>query len=153
MTSPTELPLRQRVARIAPFFSGTRTGFVLAIIGSVVAASTEPLVPALLRIVLDKGWKDSSFPVWMVPAAIIGLTALRGLAGFIANYGLSWAANRGVIAIRSSMFDRILDAHPSLFTSQSASSLINAVTYQVQGAATQIVFSLQGLVRDSLTLL
>ena len=48
----------------------------------------------------------------------IGLTAIRGLAGFLSQYGLAWAANRGTMQMRQAMFQRVLDAEPALFTPQ-----------------------------------
>ena len=93
--------LGERLRRIAPFFAGTRRGFVLAFVGAVVAAATEPAIPALLKVLLDDGMKQSGFPLWLVPIAIIGLTVIRGLAGFISQYGLAWAANRGTQAMRT----------------------------------------------------
>ena len=88
-----------------------------------------------------------------MPVAIIGLFAIRGLAGFVAQYGLTWAANRGVAGDARGRCSRaLLDAEPALFTRTSASSLTNTLVYEVQSGATQLVYSLLTLVRDSLTL-
>jgi subfamily B ATP-binding cassette protein MsbA len=146
------LPLRARVARIAPFFASSRRGFVIAFFGSVVGALTEPVIPLLLRWLLDNGFQLGRVPLWTVPAAVIGLTLVRGLAGFVAQYGMSWAANRGVLVMRGAMFARLLDAEPSLFSRHAASSLVTTLTFEVQNGATQLVYALQSLVRDSLTL-
>ena len=151
MTSPV-LPLKARLARIAPFFRTSRPGFVLAIVGSLVGALTEPAIPALLKLLLDRGFADRHLSLWLVPLAIIGLFAIRGLAGFLAQYGLAWAANRGMLTMREAMFKRVLDSEPALFTRNTASSLINTLTYEVQNGANQLVYSLQSLVKDSLTL-
>jgi ATP-binding cassette, subfamily B, bacterial MsbA len=144
--------LLKRLARIAPFFANGRSGFVLAIVGSIIGSATEPLVPQLLKMVLDKGFQAGALPLWSVPVAIIGLFAIRGAAGFVAQYGLAWAANRGVETMRNAMFERLLTAQPSLFTRHTASSLTNTVVYEVQSGASQLVYSLLSLVRDSLTL-
>ena len=151
MTSPAS-PLGDRLRRIAPYFKSSRKGFVLAFVGSVVGASTEPLIPLLLKWLLDQGFQLGGVPLWAVPAAVVGLTLVRGLAGFTAQYGMSWAANRGVMEMRGAMFARVLDAEPALFTRITASSLINTLTFEVQNGATQLVYSLQNLVRDTLTL-
>jgi len=146
------LSLRARVARIAPFFRNSRRGFVIGFIGAAVGAATEPAIPLLLRWLIDRGFQLGGVPLWTVPLAIIGLTLVRGLAGFVAEYGMSWAANRGVLELRVAMFARLLDADPALFSRTMASNLINTVTYEVQSGAGQLVYSLQSLVRDSLML-
>src|SRR5450755_400008 len=151
MTTPAS-PLRARLARIAPYFVNSRRGFVLAFFGSVLGALTEPLIPLLLKWLLDKGFHLGGVPLWTVPAAVIGLTIVRGAAGFVAQYGMAWAANRGVMEMRTAMFGRLLDAEPVLFTRITASSLINTLTFEVQNGATQLVNALQNLVKDSLTL-
>ena len=125
----------------------------LAFAGAAIAAATEPAIPALMKPLLDAGFQQGALPLWLVPVAIIGLFALRGCAGFMAQYGLAWAANRGMLSLRQAMFARLLDAQPALFGAHTASSLVNTVTFEVQNGATQLVYSLQTLVKDSLTLL
>ena len=119
--------LAARLRRLVPFFAAGRAGFVAAILGSIVAASTEPLIPALMQPLLDKGFTGGRLPLWAVPIALIALFALRGVAGFVAQYGLSWASNRGIETMRGAMFERLLDAEPQLFTRHSASSLTNTL--------------------------
>ena len=145
--------LGERLRRIAPFFAGTQRGFVLAFVGAIVAAATEPAIPALLKVLLDDGMKQSAIPLWAVPIAVVGLTLIRGAAGFISQYGLAWAANRGTQTMRRAMFQRVLDAEPLLFTRNTASNLVNTLTFEVQGGANQLVYSVQSLVGDSLRFL
>jgi len=142
--------LGERLRRIAPFFSGTGRGFLLALIGAIVAAATEPAIPALLKVLLDDGMKQSAIPLWVVPIAVVGLTLIRGGAGFVSQYGLAWAANRGTQTMRRAMFQRVLDAEPLLFTRNTASNLVNTLTFEVQNGANQLVYSVQSLVGDSL---
>ncbi len=153
MNPPPLPPLKARLLRLAPFFKDSRRGFVLAIAGSVVGAATEPMIPALMKPLLDSGFKAGALPLWSIPVAVIGLFAIRGFAGFIAQYGLAWAANRGVLGLRNAMFERLLVAQPALFNGHTASSLTNMLTGEVQGGATQLVNSLSSLVKDSFTLL
>ncbi len=149
--APTS-PLWARIKRIAPYFRGGKRGFVIAFIGAALGAATEPLIPLLLKELIDRGFQLGAIPLWLVPAGIIGLTLVRGLAGFIAQYGMSWAASIGVLELRRTMFARLLDAEPSLYARTAASSLINTVTFEVQSGANQLINVLQNLVRDSLML-
>jgi subfamily B ATP-binding cassette protein MsbA len=144
--------LLQRFRRLAPYLQSSRRGLVAAAIGSVVGAATEPAIPALMRPLLDKGFGAGQLPLWMIPVAIIGLFLLRGVAGFVAQYGLAWTANRAVLQLREAMFGRLLVAAPALYTQHSASSLTNTLVYEVQGGTMLLVSSLLTLVRDTLTL-
>ena len=145
--------LLQRFARIAPYFRQGRLGLVVAFIGSLIGAATEPLIPALLKPLLDKGFAAGQLPLWIVPVAIVGIFALRGVAGFVAQYALSWVAHRGVQDLREALFKRLLTGAPTMFGQRSASSLTNTLVYEVQNGATQLVSSVLTLVKDSLTLL
>ena len=142
----------QRITRILPYFKNGRLGIAVAGLASLLAAITEPALPAMMKPLLDKGFVGGGIPMWMVPVAIIGLFTFRGLAGFTAQYALTWAANQGVQSLRMRLFNHLLRSEPALFTRHSASSLTNMLVYEVQGASTQLVSSVLTLVRDTLTL-
>lgn len=142
----------QRIGAIAPDLRSSRRGIVLAFVGSVIGALTEPMIPSFMQHLLDAGFQQRSMPLWQIPVIVIGLFGLRGFAGFIAQYGLAWAANRGMVELRSALFARLMNAEPALFSRNASSSLINTVTYEVQAGAGQLMHAMTGLVRDSLTL-
>ena len=50
--------------------------------------------------------------------AIVLLFAVRGVAGFIAQYALSWTAHRGVQELRGAMFSHLMHSQAGLFTRQ-----------------------------------
>jgi subfamily B ATP-binding cassette protein MsbA len=153
-TTPPAATLAQRLRRIAPYFRASRPGLALAFAAAAVGAATEPVIPALLQPLLDRGFGAEGargFPLWLVPLAIVVLYVVRGLASFTAQYALAWSANRGVLALREAMFARLLDAAPALYGTQSASMLTNTLVYEVQQGAQWLVSALLTLVRDSLS--
>ncbi len=152
MTAPT-LPLARRLARLAPYFKSARAGLVLAVFASVFGAATEPLIPALMQPLLDRGFQGNRIPLWAIPLALVGLFAVRGLAGFVAQYTLSWAAQRGIAQLRQAMFARLLASSAELFVGTSASALTNTMVYEAQLGATLLVNAVTTLLKDSLTLL
>ena len=145
--------LLQRFARITPYFRQSRLAVVVAFVASLLGALTEPLIPELMKPLLDQGFTGGKLALWLVPVAIVGIFALRGAAGFIAQYALSWAAHRGVQNLREVLFERILTAQPAMFTGHSTSNLTNTLVYEVQSGAQQLVNSVLTLLKDSLTLL
>jgi subfamily B ATP-binding cassette protein MsbA len=144
--------LLARFSRVAPYFAGARGALAAAGAAALVGALTEPLIPALMQPLLDKGFTGGALPLWSIPLAIIGLFAVRGLAGFIANYALSWAAHRGVQSMRDAMFEHLMRVQPALYARQSASQLTNTLVYEVQQGAQMLVSSVLTLVKDTLTL-
>jgi subfamily B ATP-binding cassette protein MsbA len=142
----------QRLRRFAPYFRGAGWALPAMVMATVLAALTEPVIPALMKPLLDEGFKGGSFSLWLVPAALLGLFALRGLAGFVAQYSLAYMANQAMVALRRRLFAKLLDAPMSLFGSASASSLSNTVVYEVQTGTTLLVNAMLSLLKDSLTL-
>ncbi len=142
-----------RLARIWPYFSQSRGTVVLIVIATAVSSATEPLIPALLQPLLDKGFRKGGIDLWMVPVVLLTLFGIRGLAGFIAQWASARVMNQGLMKLRGALFDKILSARLTLFIGQSSSSLTNTVVYEVQNGAQLLLNSLLTLARDSLTLL
>jgi subfamily B ATP-binding cassette protein MsbA len=117
-----------------------------------VVAICEPMVPALLQPLLDKGFQQADFPVWLVPVALIGLFGVRGTGMFIGQVAITKATQTGLLNLRMQMFHRLQDADLGLFRRQNASALGNTLVFEVQIGAQTLVGSLIGMVRDSLTL-
>jgi subfamily B ATP-binding cassette protein MsbA len=142
----------RRLARLMTWFGGSRQWWAVALIGALMAAITEPLMAALLKPLLDRGFNRGQLALWMVPAAVLLLFAVRGIAQFISQYALSRIANEGMQRLRRVLFQRLLGAELALFSRQSASTLSNTVVYEVQTGSMLLVQALLGLSRDGFTL-
>jgi subfamily B ATP-binding cassette protein MsbA len=134
------------------WFGGSRHWWAVGIVGALMAAITEPLMAALLKPLLDRGFNRGQLALWMVPAAVLLLFAVRGIAQFISQYALSRIANEGMQRLRRVLFQRLLGAELALFSRQSASALSNTVVYEVQTGSMLLVQALLGLSRDGFTL-
>ena len=152
-SATTELTLRERLMRVAPYFGNQRMAWTLAIVATLVGAATEPLIPALLQPLLDSGFTKGTLNLWMVPVFIIGLFFIRGVAQFAGQYALSRIANEGMLRLRKDLFERVQVAQMGLFAKQSASALSNTVVYEVQTGATQLVQAFLAISRDGFTLI
>lgn len=144
--------ITQRLLRFWPYFRSAKAGIALAAISTVVGALTEPLIPALLKTLLDRGFAQGNIALWMVPVALMGLFGVRGLAGFLAQYALSHTASLGLLNLRRAMFVKLNGARMDLFSQQSASKLSNTLVYEVQTGSTMLVNALLTLTKDSLTM-
>ena len=76
------------------------------------AAITEPLMAALLKPLLDRGFTRGEMPLWFVPAAVLLLFAVRGIAQFISQYALSRIANE--LATQGINLVMIFSVYPSI---------------------------------------
>jgi subfamily B ATP-binding cassette protein MsbA len=137
---------------LAPYFGASRRYWALAVLATIVSSASEPLVPALMKPLLDRGFKPGAIQLWMVPASLILLFAVRGIAGFVADMALARITQDGLLALRKAMFARLLDARLSLFREQNATALSNTVVFEVQNGATLLVNTVIQVLKDALTL-
>jgi ATP-binding cassette, subfamily B, bacterial MsbA len=138
---------------LLPYFGRARRYWVLAALATVVSSALEPILPALLKPLLDQGFQAGGIPLWMVPAALLLLFAVRGLAGFVADFALARITQDGLLTLRQDMFARLLDARLALFHEQNATALSNTVVFEVQSGSTLLVNAVTGLLKDAVSLL
>ncbi len=151
----TEVPVDsffKRFKRVWPYFSTPLSAWLLAVVSVIVVSASEPMIPALLKPLLDHGFVSGSLELWSVPVAILTLFTVRGLGAFAAQVSLAKIANEGVLALRIAMFTKLQKAHPSLFALTASSSLSNTLVFEVQNGAGTLVNASLSLARDSLTL-
>ena len=128
-------------------------GFVLAVIGMVVAAATEPMFPALMKPLLDRGFVDKSgIELWYVPVAIIGIFVARGIATFTSNYALAWVANKVLADMRREMFAYMLKLPAQDFEREASGLLISRIVFEVNNVTVAATRVLTTVVRDSLVI-
>ncbi len=157
------MSLLRKLRALAPIFSGTQWAFVLGGLGAAVASWCEMGVAWLMVPLVDRNFKavpgassllDTAHPpLWLIPVALIVLFLVRGVAGFVTDYTLAWAANHATLKLRLQLFARLLDAHPQLFGARSASSLINTVVYEVLAGVSTLVSAAQTVLKDSFTVI
>ena len=135
--------------------------FGLALLGMIAVAATEPLFPALMKPLLDGGFKAGgaagsgagpSTPL-LFAGALIGIFVLRGILTFASAYFLAWVSNRVVLDLRAAMFNRLVRLPTSFFDDQSSGALMSKIAYDVAGVTAAATTVLTVLVRDSLAVL
>jgi subfamily B ATP-binding cassette protein MsbA len=117
-------------------------------------AAAETSIPALMKPLLDRGFTgELDTKLWLVPIFLVGLAFIRGGAQFLSNYLLSRVINAVLLKLREQMFQTLLHAKTEFYQKSSASSLINAVVFEVNNVLSIMGTMLISLVRDSLTVL
>ncbi|MBU9224167.1 lipid A export permease/ATP-binding protein MsbA [Burkholderia multivorans] len=126
---------------------------LLAIVTMGVVAGTEAGIPALLKPLLDHGFgaHGSDSAKWYVPIAVIGLALIRGVSQYASNYLLNYVSNRILLQLRLEMFQRMIHTGASFFQRETASTVINAIVFEVNQILSVLTGVMVTLVRDSLT--
>ena len=78
---------------------------------------------------------------WL-PAIIILIFLVRGIATFVGTYAISWVGNKVVMDLRDEMFRKLLTLPTRYYDDHATGTLISKLTFdvtQVTGAATSVV--------------
>ena len=127
--------------------------FAIAIFTMVLLAATEPILPAMMKPMLDGSFvaKDAQIIRW-VPIALVALFVVRGLLSFASAYTMTYVGQRVVMDLRGAMFSKLLTLPTPFFDDRAKGRLIATVAFnvtQLTAAATSVLTS---VVRDSLSL-
>ncbi|HSO08249.1 MAG TPA: lipid A export permease/ATP-binding protein MsbA [Pelomicrobium sp.] len=128
--------------------------FAVAIFGMIVVAATEPMLPALMKPLLDGSFvqRDEAM-IKLVPIAIVGIFLVRGLASFFGDVAIHWVGNKVVMDLRTAMFDRLITLPTRFYADQASGTLISRVTYDAAQVTTAATTALTVAVKDSLALI
>ncbi|PCE24988.1 lipid A export permease/ATP-binding protein MsbA [Paraburkholderia acidicola] len=139
--------------RLWPYIKPVLAVLLLGIGAMAIVAATETGIPALLKPLLDRGFgtRGNVDAKWLVPLAVIGLAIVRGVAQYLSGYLLAYVSNRILLQLRLDMFQRMLHTSASFFQRETASTVINAVVFEVNQILNVLLGVMVTLVRDSLT--
>lgn len=126
---------------------------IAAALTMALVAACEAGIPYLLKPLVDRGFghDSTSASKWMIPVAVIVLGLVRGIAQYASGYLLTRISTNILLELRREMFEKMLHARVAFFQRETASTIINAIVFEVN----QILNTLSGvmvtLVRDSMT--
>jgi len=151
MSLPTS---RQLYGRLLGYVKPYWRMFALSIVGLVLTAATEPLLPALFKPLLDEGFvgQNEEFIRW-VPALLLALFLVRGITSFISTYCMAWVGNRLVMDLRAAMFDKLMTLPTRYFDQNPSGQMIAHLAFNVTQVSQAATTAVTTLVRDSLTVL
>jgi len=153
MTSPTSS--RALYFRLLRYVRPYWKAIALSLFATAVLAATEPLFPALLKPLLDKGFTPGGGfeqPL-LIPLGIVGVFVVRGVFNYFSSYGFSWVANRVVTDIREEMYARLVRLPSAYFQKHASSVPLTKIAYDVNGVASAATSVVVTVLKDGLAVL
>lgn len=136
MLKSTPWELYKRLLRtLSPYKA--QVGLVLASL--LVAAVTEPLLPILLKYLVDDTLiaKNPNMAFW-IPIMVTLVFCLKGLAEYVSKVASSWVAHKAILDIRALMFRKIVELPLQAQHDYSGGNLLSKVTYNVPQVANSL---------------
>ncbi len=151
MSLPTS---RQLYGRLLGYVKPYWRMFALSLVGLVLTAATEPVLPALFKPLLDEGFvgKNEDFIRW-IPLLLLALFLVRGVTSFISTYCMAWVGSRLVMDLRAAMFDKLMTLPTRYFDQNPSGQLIAHLAFNVTQVTQSATSAVTTLVRDTLTVL
>ncbi|MEY2633264.1 MAG: hypothetical protein RIR00_1918 [Pseudomonadota bacterium] len=127
----------------------------LSLFATAILAATEPLFPALLKPLLDKGFQSQGGfenPI-LVPLSIVGVFVVRGVFNFLSSYGFSWVSNKIISDIRCQMYTRLIRLPLGYFQANASNVPLTKIVYDVNGVASAATSVTVTVLKDGLTVI
>lgn len=126
--------------------------FMFAVLGMVGTAATEPVFPAIMKYLLDNGFKtEDPRMIWLIPMGVVALFMVRGVLSFCTSYLMTWISTRLVTDLRRELFGKVLKLPTQTFHDQSAGKLISRLLGDAGGVNDSATNVLVTLIRETLT--
>jgi subfamily B ATP-binding cassette protein MsbA len=151
MINKENLKLYKRLlVYVRPYYKAIAAGSVLAAL----SASTEPLLPALMKPMLDDGFKfGAESPMIWLPFAVVGIFFVRGALGFGSTYIMAWVQNKIVYQIRVNMFEHLMRLPNAYFQKHPSAQTINRINQEVNGVTSASTTVLITIIKDGVTVI
>ncbi|URJ26405.1 lipid A ABC transporter ATP-binding protein/permease MsbA [Blochmannia endosymbiont of Camponotus modoc] len=144
----------QTFRRLWPIIFPFRVGLVVASITLILNATSDALMLALLKPLLDDGFGKANRDVFMwMPLALVGLMGIRGFSGFASTYCISWVSGKVVMQMRRALFKHIMNMPVSFFVKQSTGTLVSRITYDSDQVASSSSGALVTVIREGASII
>ena len=128
--------------------------FLVAVLALMLYASMGPAFAKFIQPLIDGSFvqQDPTF-LRMAPLVLIGLSVVRGVAGFLSDYFAGWVSRRVITDLRRDLFRQLLDLPSRRYDHASSGQLMSQLLFDTEQVAESLTNGLMGIFRDGLTIL
>jgi ATP-binding cassette, subfamily B, bacterial MsbA len=124
------------------------------VFGMVFDAAVAAIFTAMIRPMLDDLFiSRSAAAIFWMPFIIVGLFVVRGVATYVADYGLARIGRDVVETLRGEVFSRYLVLPARHFDREASGQMISRLTYTVEQVAQASTNAVKVVILDSLTVI
>lgn len=126
----------------------------ITLVALVIAAAMEPLMPALLKPLIDDSLigKDPD-AIMMIPIYIMIVFIVKGFAEYASKLASEWVAHKAILNIRAEMFAKINNLPQQAHHEYTTGRLLSKITYDVPQVGASLSQAWIVIIRDTLIIL
>jgi subfamily B ATP-binding cassette protein MsbA len=126
----------------------------LSIFGMIVSAGLEPVLPALMKPLIDQTLiQREGSNLWQVPSLIVIAFMLKGLADYVANVAGQSVAQKTMADLREKIFSQQIDLPVSRHRTEPGGRMLSRITYDTSLVGDAVSTAWLTIIRDSLALI
>jgi len=128
--------------------------FLLSVVSMIAYASLGPAFAKLIQPLIDGSFVNNDpAALRMAPFVLIGLSLLRGLAGFGSDYFSGWVSRRVITDLRRDMFAQFLNLPCAAYDRASSGQMMSKLLFNTEQVAESLTSGLTGIFKDGLTII
>ncbi|BAL22949.1 lipid A export permease/ATP-binding protein MsbA [Azoarcus sp. KH32C] len=141
---------RRLLASVLPY----RKVVAVSVIAMIAAASLEPVMPALLKPLVDKSLiaKDHSAQ-WQVPLFLMLAFLAKGLAEYAASVSSQWVANKAITDLRQRVYRHQMHLPLSVHQAEAQGRMMSRILYDIPQVGSALSNAWIIVVRDTLVII
>jgi len=131
-----------------------RSVVVLSVLAMVVAAALEPVLPGLLKPLVDQNLiAKNAQAQWWVPLALVLSFLAKGVAEYAANVASQWIANKAITDLRRQVFAHQMELPLAEHMAQSQGRMLSRLLYDIPQVGAALSSAWIVVVRDTLIII
>lgn len=126
----------------------------ITLVALVIAAAMEPLMPALLKPLVDDSLiAKNPDSIATIPLLIMLVFVVKGLAEYASKVASEWVAHKAILDIRAQMFAKINSLPQQTHHDYTTGKLLSKITYDVPQVGASLSQAWIIIIRDTLIVL
>ncbi len=131
-----------------------RSVVALSVLAMVVAAALEPVLPGLLKPLVDQNLiAKNTETQWWVPVALVLSFLAKGVAEYVANVASQWIANKAITDLRRQVFAHQMELPLAEHMAQSQGRMLSRLLYDIPQVGAALSSAWIVVVRDTLIII
>ncbi len=127
---------------------------VLSILAMIAAASLEPVLPALLKPLVDESLiKKSHTAQWQVPLFLMLAFLAKGVAEYVASVSSQWIANKAITDLRQQVFRHQMHLPIPVHQAETGGRMLSRILYDIPQVGAALSNAWIIVIRDTLVII
>ena len=126
----------------------------LSIVAMIAAASLEPVLPALLKPLVDESLiKKNAVAQWQVPLFLMLAFLAKGVAEYVASVSSQWIANKAITDLRQQVFRHQMHLPIPVHQAETGGRMLSRILYDIPQVGAALSNAWIIVVRDILIII